>query len=329
MSRLLPTPASPSSVTSRHSGPATARRNSASRAAISRSRPTSGRSGAPHVGGDREQPVGRDGFRLALQCQRLDRYDLDGFSYQPVGGLADQDLTDRSNLLEPGGDVHRVAGGQALCTAALTGDDFAGVDAGPVLQGDPEPGPEGDVQLRQRLAHLRCRAHRAQRVVLVHPRQTEHGHDRIPDVLFDRPAVALQHWLHRREVQREHLSQRLTVEPIAQLRRALQIAEDNGDGLADLLGRWLRGEDGAAVAAEPEPVGVFLAAARARLHYLSLRPCPADGHYDVGRSAGVADHPASGHPQLDRCSGCGSWVPDGISEREERDDDVAGVVLVA
>ena len=27
------------------------------------------RSGAPHVGGDREQPVGRDGFRLALQRQ--------------------------------------------------------------------------------------------------------------------------------------------------------------------------------------------------------------------------------------------------------------------
>src|SRR5204862_7340715 len=67
--------------------------------------------------------------------------------------------------------------------------------------------------------------------------------------------------------------------------RALQIAEDNGDGLADLLGRWLRGEDGAAVAAEPEPVGVFLAAARARLHYLSLRPCPADGHYDADRLA--------------------------------------------
>ena len=113
------------------------------------------RSGARRAFGDREQPVGRDGFRLALQRQGLDRHDLDGVSDQPVGGLADQDLPSRGRLLETGGDVHRVAGGQALGGAALTGDDFAGVDAGPVLQGDPELGSEGDVELRQRLAHSR------------------------------------------------------------------------------------------------------------------------------------------------------------------------------
>src|SRR5437660_10237709 len=37
-----------------------------------------------------------------------------------------------------------------------------------------------------------------------------------------------------------------------------------------------------------------------------------------------AFHPL-GHPQLNRRSGYGSWVPEGIPEREERDDNVAGL----
>ena len=217
MSRLLPTPASPSSVTSRHlgSGDRTAelRVEGGDLAGPADERQV-GRPGAPRAGGDREQPVGRDGFRLALQRQRLDRHDLDGVSYQPVGGLADQDLARRGGLLEAGGDVDRVAGGQALGVAGVAGDDFAGVDAGPVLQGDPELGSEGDVEVLQRLAHLGGRSHGPQRVVLVHPGQAEDRHDRIADVLLDRPAVALQDGLHRREVQREHLSQRLAVEPV-------------------------------------------------------------------------------------------------------------------
>ncbi len=132
-----------------------------------------------------------------------------------MGGLADQDLADRGSLLETGGDVHRVAGGEALGAAGVTGDDLTGVDAGPVLQGDPELGSEGDVEVVQGLAHLRRRSHGSQRVVLVHPGQAEDRHDRIPDELLDRPAVALQDGLHRRKVQREHLSQGLAVEPVA------------------------------------------------------------------------------------------------------------------
>ena len=194
-----------------------------------------GWSGARRGGGDREQPVGRNGFRLALQRQGLDRHDRDGLSHQPVGGLADQDLARRGSLLQTGGDVHRVAGGQALGVTGVTGDDLAGVNTGPVLQGDPELGSERDVEVLERLTHAGRGSHGPQRVVLVHPGQAEDRHDRIPDVLLDRPAVALQDGLHRREVQREHLSQRLAVEPVAELRRALQIAEDDRDGLADLL----------------------------------------------------------------------------------------------
>jgi len=96
---------------------------------------------------------------------------------------------------------------------ALTGDDFAGTDAGPVLQDDPVPGAEGGVELRQRHAHLGGRAHGPQRVVLVQPGQAKDGHDHIPAVLLDRPAVTLQDGFHCREVQREHLPQSLAIQP--------------------------------------------------------------------------------------------------------------------
>ena len=37
----------------------------------------------------------------------------------------------------------------------------------------------------------------------------------IPNVLLDRPAVAVKDGLHRREVKPEYLSQRLAIEPVA------------------------------------------------------------------------------------------------------------------
>src|SRR5215471_10245357 len=113
MSRLLPTPADDRQV---------------------------GRPSAPCAIGDREQLVGPDEFRLALELQGLDRYDLDGISDQPVSRLADQDLPSQGGLLETGRDIHRVTGGETLGATGVTGDDFAGVDAGSILQSDPELG---------------------------------------------------------------------------------------------------------------------------------------------------------------------------------------------
>jgi hypothetical protein len=90
------------------------------------------------------------------------------------------------------------------------------------------------------IAHLSGRAHSSERVVLVHARQPEDGHDRIADVLLDRAAVAFERGPHLVEVARHNLADRFRVELLAHGRRALEVREDDRHGLADFLGRQLR-----------------------------------------------------------------------------------------
>ena len=143
--------------------------------------------GGAHLAVHREQAVGRDRLGLALQGQRLDRLDLDGILGQLQRRVADQDLARLGGLLEPGGEVDRVTGGQALRRA---GDDLAGRHADAPL----------DAQLRERVAHLDRRAQRPERVVLVHDRHAEHRHHRVADELLDAAAVALDDALHPLEI---------------------------------------------------------------------------------------------------------------------------------
>ena len=85
--------------------------------------------------------MGRNRVGLALQGQRLDRLDQNGILGQLQRLLADQDLPRLGGLLEPRGDVDRVAGGEALRRA---GDDLAGCHADASLE----------TELRECLAHL-------------------------------------------------------------------------------------------------------------------------------------------------------------------------------
>ena len=68
------------------------------------------------------------------------------------------------------------------------------------------------VEVGQSDLHLGGCANGAERVVLVHGRQAEDGHDRVADELLDHAAVPLEHRLHVVEVAREHLAQRLRVD---------------------------------------------------------------------------------------------------------------------
>ncbi len=122
------------------------------------------------------------------------------------------------------------------------------------------------VQAQQRFLHPHGRPHRSQRIVLVDGRQAEHRHDGVADVLLDGPAVRLELGAHDVEVAGHHLPQGFGVEPFAQVGRALQIREDDGDRLADLLGLRRRDQGRPAIPAQAEPRGILLSAVRAQDH---------------------------------------------------------------
>ena len=109
-------------------------------------------------------------------------------------------------------------------------------------------------ELDDRLAHLERRPQRAQRVVLVHRRDAEDGHDRVADELLDDAAVPLGGRPHPLEVRREHRAHDLGVERLAEQRRVGDVGEEHRDDLAlrarAELGRRGGGElDGAAATA--------------------------------------------------------------------------------
>ena len=172
--------------------------------------------------------------------------------------LAEQDLARARSLLEPGGDVDRVARDERV---ALACDDRAGVHA------DPSVEPE----LPDDVAELDCRACRAQRVVLARDGDPEHRHHRVADELLDGAAVPLEHAARGVVVAVHQRAERLRVGALPDRRRAGEVAEQHRDDLPHLARRD-RGERRAATGAEPEVVGALAPARRADRHEASLRP---------------------------------------------------------
>src|SRR5207244_6381417 len=124
---------------------------------------------------------------LALELERPHRLDLDRVTRQPTRLLADQDLAWLRRLLQPCGDVDGVTRGEPFLRA---GDHLAGADADSTL----------DAELREGIAHLRCRAKSSERVVLVHDRDAKNCHDRVADEFLNRPTVRLDDLLHTFEI---------------------------------------------------------------------------------------------------------------------------------
>ena len=201
--RDLPTPGRPRIVNSwqRPLGPPGSQASRSNAQLASRGRPSARRAARePVLAATESRRWAATGSAFPLSESGSSALDLDGVAGQPHACLlADQDLARLRRLLEPRGDVDRVTGREPLLGA---GHDLAGRHADASL----------DAELGERVAHLDRRAHRPQRVVLVHDRDAEDGHHRVADELLDRAAVALDDRPHPLEVAGEQRPQRLRVE---------------------------------------------------------------------------------------------------------------------
>ena len=170
-------------------------------------------------------------------------------------------------LLEAGGDVDRVTGGEPLLGP---GDDLAGVDADPELEARPVVALEVVVQPGEPRSQVGRGPGRAERVVLVQHRNAEHGHHGVADELLDRAAVPLDHAAGQLEIARHHRPKGLRVELLAERRRAGDVAEEHGHRLALLPACFRSGERYAAGLAEAGSGPVLVAAGGAVGHAPSL-----------------------------------------------------------
>jgi len=159
---------------------------------------------------------------------------LDRVADQAQGGLAEQDLARLGGLLQPGGHVDGVAGGVGLAEPGAAVHHLAGVDAGARVQAHAEVAVQLGLQVAQGVAQLDRGAHRPHGVVLVGDRDAEHGHAAVALQRADGAAVAPQYPLGSLVEAAHHAVEDLGVEPLADLRRPGQVAEDHGGGLAGL-----------------------------------------------------------------------------------------------
>ena len=219
-----------------------------------------------------DRPRG-DRSRLPLRVDGGDGVEPERVARESVRLLADEYAAGRRGVLQTGGRVHDVAGREWLPRSGLHGDHgLAGADGTAHLEVEP---PVGGVQFLDPLQDRETGPDGSFRVVDTSERRTEHGHDRVPDVLLDDPAVALDPFARVREVELVAVADVLWVGAVGARCRAHHVDEQDRDELALLLSCAAR-ELVAARGAEPSAVGGFRAAATA------------------GHGGGIVDEVASG-----------------------------------
>jgi hypothetical protein len=212
-----------------------------------------------------DQPVRLHGLGLALEGHGLDPLRFHGIPDEAVSRRAYQDLPRPGRLLETGGHVHGVPRHQGLPGDQLSGQDFPGVDAGADLERHSRVEGQVLIHLPQGVAHVCCRPHRSERVVLVESRDAEHGHHRVADELLHPAAVAFEHPAHPLEVPGHHGAKGFRIELLPHAGKAGYVREHYGHGLSDLPGRLDgRGQGRAAETTEPETLGILFPALRAQ-----------------------------------------------------------------
>ncbi len=230
-------PGSPRTVTIRHARSASARSNSSRKRASSAVRPTSGESirrskpAAPGSTSSRRQAATGSDFPLSWSGRN--RLGGNGVANELDRRVADEDLAAAGAHLEALCHDDGVPGRERIAVRRIAREDLAGVDPGADV--DPHAvGPlELVVEMGQLIAQLDRGAHGPERIVLVHDRDPERGHNGIADELLDRAAVPFEHLARGLVIARPHAAQRFRVEPLAERGRIGHVAEDKRDGLPD------------------------------------------------------------------------------------------------
>ena len=190
--------------------------------------------------------VGGDRIALALDGERTGRQQPQLAPHQTRGGLGDQDLAGRGGLLQPGGDVGRVAdGGVVHAQVVADGADHDEARVESHAHGQLGARPEAGVRaaILQRTADLEGGHGRAAGVVLVGQRRAEQRHEAVAEELVDGALVAMDLGQRQLEESIEQIVHRVGAEPLGQRGRADQVAEQHGDRLPLAGQRRPRGED--------------------------------------------------------------------------------------
>jgi hypothetical protein len=131
---------------------------------------------------------------------------LDGYcvAHQLESGLADEDLTWLSRLLESGRDVDGVADYERLTGEGIAHHNLARVNPSTRLDLDAPLAAEVDVERLQVDAHVERCANGTQGVIFVKRGDAEDSHDGVADELLYGPAVAFDDSFHGVEVEGHH-----------------------------------------------------------------------------------------------------------------------------
>ena len=183
------------------------------------------------VADDLEKPECLDRFGLAFQDERLDLLDDDRVPHEQPRLGADEHLTARGSLLEPRGDVDRVAGDERVALAA--DDDLARCSA-PIRASSPCSAIAArisDAARTARNASSSCETGIPKTAITASP--TNFSTDPPCRSMIDAQVV---------EVATHAGAERLGIGRLAERGRADEVAEEDRDDLALLAGRLGDGE---------------------------------------------------------------------------------------
>ena len=179
----------------------------------------------PHQRQRAHERLRHDRLGLALRVDRECRPELEGAVHRLGGSGADDGRTGLRRLLEPGGNVDRVAGDERAALARLPCDDLTGVHA------DAELEPPVEHRL-EALLHGERGVQCALGVVLERLRDAEDGHDRVAGELLDRSAGTADLVGHRVVEALEQDARPLRILLIGERRRADEVGEQHSGQLA-------------------------------------------------------------------------------------------------